>query len=121
MVNSYQLMLFGFDCFHYNNNQKQSQTNSERYFMPLSGSRTYVGFGFGAIQAGLFLYEAFKSGNFGRLVVAEIVPEVVAAIRKADGYFTVNIAHADCVEQARIGPIEIYNPAEPEDRRQLIE
>ena len=32
---------------------------------------TFVGFGFGAIQAGLFLYEAYRSGNFGRLVVAE--------------------------------------------------
>ncbi len=39
--------------------------------MTLTGNRTYVGFGFGAIQAGLFLYEAFQSGNFGRLVVAE--------------------------------------------------
>ena len=27
--------------------------------MALTGHRTFVGFGFGAIQAGLFLYEAF--------------------------------------------------------------
>jgi len=26
--------------------------------------RTFVGFGFGPIQAGLFLYEAFRAGNF---------------------------------------------------------
>ena len=30
--------------------------------------RTFVGFGFGAIQAGLFLYEAQQSGAFTRLV-----------------------------------------------------
>ena len=49
----------------------------------LTGEHTYVGYGFGAIQAGLFMYEAFESGNFGRLVVAEVVPEVVERIREA--------------------------------------
>ena len=42
-------------------------------------TKTFVGFGFGAIQGGLFLYEAFRSGQFRRLVVAEVVPEVVAS------------------------------------------
>jgi len=42
--------------------------------MPLSGKRTFVGFGFGPIQAGLFLYEAFLSGAFRRLVVAGVLP-----------------------------------------------
>ena len=69
--------------------------------MALTGTRTYVGFGFGPIQAGLFVYEAFVSGNFGRLVVAEVLPEVVAAVRKSDGYFSVNIAHPNRVEHAR--------------------
>ncbi len=89
--------------------------------MALTGSSTYVGFGFGAIQSGLFLYEAFRSGAFGRLVVAEVVPEVVAAVRAAGGYYTVNIAHADSVEAARIGPIQIEDPNQPADRRRLIE
>ena len=87
--------------------------------MPLTGEHTYVGFGFGAIQAGLFLYEAFESGNFRRLVVAEVVPEVVEQVRVAGGMFAVNIAHADRIEIAQAGPIEIYNPAEPADREQL--
>jgi hypothetical protein len=30
--------------------------------------RVFVGFGFGAIRGGLFVYEAFRSGNFDRLV-----------------------------------------------------
>ena len=82
--------------------------------------RTYVGFGFGAIQAGLFLYEAFRSGKLTRLVVAEVVPDVVKAVRDAGGFFCVNIAHSDRVENARVGPVEIYNPAEPGDREKLV-
>ena len=88
--------------------------------MGLTGKRTFVGFGFGAIQAGLFLYEAFQSGNFGRLVVAEVVPDVVAAIRAANGFYSVNIAHADHIEQAHVGPIEILNPTDDVDRQALV-
>ena len=87
--------------------------------MALSGTRTYVGFGFGAIQAGLFLYEAFGSGAFRRLVVAEVLPEVVAAVREAQGHFAVNIAHADRVERARVGPVEVEDPAQAVDRERL--
>lgn len=82
--------------------------------------RTFVGFGFGAIQAGLFLYEAFRSGNFERLVTAEVLPDVVADVRQAEGRFVVNIAHADGIESATVGPIEIENPAVEADRRRLI-
>ncbi len=89
--------------------------------MGLTGKHTFVGFGFGAIQAGLFLYEAFRSGNFGRLFVAEVLPDVVAAIRKAGGFYTVNVAHADRAEAVLVGPIEIGNPACSEDRVRLIE
>lgn len=88
--------------------------------MALTGEKTYVGFGFGAIQAGLFLYEAFRSGNFGRLVVVEVVPEVVAEVRAAAGRYLFNIAHADRIETVRIGPVEIYNPHEEGDRERII-
>lgn len=89
--------------------------------MALKGPRTFVGFGFGAIQAGLFLYEAFRSEGFRRLVVAEVVPEVVDALRKSGGDFTVNIAHSDRIEKAEVGPVEIENPASVHDRIRLIE
>lgn len=88
--------------------------------MTLSGTRTFVGFGFGAIQSGLFLYEAFKSGAFRRLVVAEVMPEVVSAVRRADHFYTVNIAWHDWVDSARIGPVEILDPAADADRLQVI-
>jgi mannitol-1-phosphate/altronate dehydrogenase len=88
--------------------------------MALTGKRTFVGFGFGAIQSGLFLYEAFHSGAFRRLVVAEIVPEVVTAVQKEKGNFYINIAHRDQVESARVGPIEIYNPAVESNREDIL-
>ena len=66
--------------------------------MSLSGNRTFVGFGFGAIQAGLFLYEAFRSGNFRRLMVAEVMPKAVMALRQSAGQYAVNVAYYDRVE-----------------------
>ncbi len=87
--------------------------------MGLTGNRTFVGIGFGAIQAGLFLYEAFNSGSFRRLVVSEVMPEQVAAVRRNDGRFRVNIAHPDRVEPVEIGPVEIYDPAKPRSRDAL--
>lgn len=89
--------------------------------MALTGKRTFVGFGFGAIQAGLFLYEAFQSGKFGRLVVAEILPDVVGAVRRAGGCYSANVAHSDRIEAALIGPVEIENPAAKTDCVRLIE
>lgn len=86
-----------------------------------SAEGTFVGFGFGAIQAGVFLYEAWRSGNFARLVVAEVMQEVVDAVRANDGYYTLNLAHADHVETVQVGPVEIFNPAVAEDRVTLLE
>ena len=88
--------------------------------MTLTGEKIFVGFGFGAIQAGLFLYEAERSDNFGRLVVAEVVPEVVADLRKADGYYGLYIAHAERVETVSVGPVEILDPASPDERAALV-
>ena len=81
--------------------------------------KTFVGFGFGAIQGGLFLYEAFRSGKFERLVVAEVVPEVVAAVRRAQGCYSVNIATRTGIEVRKVSGVEILNPAVPEDERIL--
>jgi mannitol-1-phosphate 5-dehydrogenase len=85
------------------------------------GGLTFVGFGLGAIQAGLFLAEAQASGAFGRLVVAEVLGDVVAAVRSAGGMVTVNVAHANRVEAVQVGPIEIYDPAQEGDRAALVQ
>ena len=89
--------------------------------MPLTGHRTFVGFGFGAIQAGLFLYEAFRSGGFGRLVVGEVVPEAVETLRRGGGYYAINVAHHNRVELARIGPVQIEDPAASPDLARLVD
>ncbi len=88
--------------------------------MSLTGGRTFVGFGFGAIQAGLFLYEAFGSGAFGKLVVAEVVPDMVAAVRSAGGSYSLNVAHRDRIERLSVGPVQIENPAVEGDRGRLV-
>jgi len=85
------------------------------------GQPTFVGLGFGPIQGGLFLYEAFRSGNFGRLVVAEVVPDTVDAVRSSGGCYAVNIAHPDRIEAGRIGPIEIGLPASESDRELIVQ
>ncbi len=89
--------------------------------MALEGEHTCVGFGFGPIQAGLFLLEAFRSGNFRRLVVAEINPLIVGELRRADGFYAVNIAHPDHIEAEHVGPVEVLNPNDPADRSALID
>ena len=81
--------------------------------------RTFVGFGFGAIQGGLFLFEAFYSRNFKRLVVAEVMADVVEAVRKGGGRYRVNVATPSGIERHDICGVEIYNPRVPEDRKAL--
>ena len=81
----------------------------------------FVGFGFGAIQSGLFLYEAYRADPGRKLYVAEVVPEVVSAVRAAGGVCTVNIAQSDRIENARIEGITIGNPHEVDDRQRLID
>lgn len=83
--------------------------------------RTFVGFGFGAIQAGLFLYEASRSGNFSRLVVGEVVPAAVEAVVNAGGRYAVNIAWADRVVAEEVGPVEILHTASESGRAVLID
>jgi len=86
-----------------------------------SRRRTFVGFGFGPIQAGLFLYEAFRSGGFGRLVVAEVAPDLVQAVRKAGGRFSVNIAHSDRIEREQIGRVDIEDPDSRSGQVRLVD
>ncbi len=87
--------------------------------MSTATQRTFVGFGFGAIQGGLFLYEAHRSGNFGRLVVAEVVPEVVEAVRRSGGCYRVNVATRTGIEVHEVPGIEIFNPLVLDDAAKL--
>ena len=79
----------------------------------------FVGFGFGPIQSGLFAKEAFQSGNFRRIVVAEIDQLLVDAVRANGGTYDVNIATVDGIEKLRIDNVELLNPDNPKDRAAL--
>ena len=81
----------------------------------------FTGFGFGPIQAGLFVKEAFGSGNFSRIVVSEIDQTLVDAVRANKGSYYVNVAKADGVDVQRINGVELLNPSVPKDRRILLD
>ncbi|MEK9773780.1 MAG: hypothetical protein VW576_09485 [Opitutae bacterium] len=81
---------------------------------------SFVGFGFGAIQGGLFLPFAKKSGNFDRLVVAEIEPEIIEGVRANKGSYSCNVAHADRVEFITMDGVEVLNPTDADDREALV-
>lgn len=83
-------------------------------------TKTFLGFGFGPIQSGLFLYEAAKSGNFDRLVVAEIAEDMVGGLRRSAGRYSINIAESDRVRSQVIDGVEAYNPTAAADRAPLV-
>jgi mannitol-1-phosphate 5-dehydrogenase len=79
----------------------------------------FAGFGFGPIQAGLFAKEAFQSGNFRRIVAAEIDQRLVDAVRSNHGTYYVNVAGSDGIETVRIDGVELLNPTDPSDSTAL--
>ena len=82
--------------------------------------KTFVGFGFGPIMSGLFLYEAFKSRNFSRFVAADVDTELVDRVRENSGYYNTNVAAQNGIRHEKIGKIEIYNPLNESDRNAIV-
>jgi mannitol-1-phosphate/altronate dehydrogenase len=80
-----------------------------------------TGFGFGPIQGGLFAKEAFQSGNFTRIVIAEIDADLVDAVRANKASYYVNVAKADGIEPLRIENVELLNPNVTVDRESLLD
>jgi len=79
----------------------------------------FTGFGFGPIQAGLFVKEAHQSGNFSRIVIAEIDQQLVDAVRTNNGSYYVNVAKPDGIDVAKIDNVELLNPNVPRDNQTL--
>jgi mannitol-1-phosphate 5-dehydrogenase len=84
-------------------------------------NKTFVGYGFGPIQSGLMLYEAYRSGHFDRFVVSEIDDALVDALASAGGAYTVNIARPDRIDRYRLEGIELYSPRRADHREALLE
>jgi mannitol-1-phosphate 5-dehydrogenase len=87
----------------------------------MMSEHVFTGFGFGPIQGGLFIKEAFQSGNFRRIVVSEIDAELVNAVRANKGSYYINVAKPDGIEILQIDNIELLNPNVTEDRRILLQ
>ena len=81
----------------------------------------FTGFGFGPIQGGLFAKEAFQSGNFTRIVAAEIDARLVDAVRANNGSYYVNVAKADGIEVLKIDNVVLLNPNVTADKKSLLE
>jgi mannitol-1-phosphate 5-dehydrogenase len=90
--------------------------------MTATGKR-FVGFGFGAIQSALFLYEARRGGQFraAGFTIAEVDKDLVRALRASAGRYTINIAHPDGIEHAEISGVELLDPTAAPDRAQLLD
>ena len=81
----------------------------------------FAGFGFGPIQSGLFVDEAYASSNFSRIVVAETDQRLVDAVRANGGSYSVNVARKDRIDVVNIHNIELLNPTIESERNKLIE
>ncbi len=80
-----------------------------------------TGFGFGPIQGGLFVKEAFQSGDFTRLIVAEVDHRLVDAVKANKGSYYINVAGANGIETLKIDNVELLNPNLPLDKQILLQ
>jgi mannitol-1-phosphate 5-dehydrogenase len=87
----------------------------------IGGPRRLVGLGFGAIQAGLFVYEAQRTGGYLPPLVVDVRADLVHGVRAARGICRLNIARADQVDVAEIGPLAIADATVAADRRRVVD
>ena len=83
--------------------------------MQVFDKKTFLGFGLGAVQSGLMLFEAFKSNNFNKYVILEVNEEIVNAVRKWGNKIVINTARKNGIVKTVISGFEIYNPNDPID------
>jgi len=79
------------------------------------------GFGFGAIQGGLFVKEAYSSAHFSRIVVSEIDAALVDAVKANRGCYYVNVAGKNGIDRVKVENIEMLNPNVPNDKNILLD
>ena len=82
-------------------------------------AKTFIGIGAGPIQTGIYVAGA-ADGGFDRIVLAEVEPTLVAALKKHRS-ITVNTAEAERITTRTYENIEVFNPNDPADLPQLID
>jgi mannitol-1-phosphate/altronate dehydrogenase len=83
--------------------------------------KTYAGFGFGPIQSALFLYEAYRTGNFSRFAVVDIDEGLIEAVRENGGRYIVNIARQERIDKATVEGVELFNSTVAGEAEQFVE
>jgi len=89
--------------------------------MPFTGTTRFFGFGFGAIQAGLFLYEAYQCGQYSPPLVVDIRADLVESLRSNAGHYRLNIARLDRIDSVDVGPVEVADSTQASDRTRIVE
>lgn len=72
------------------------------------GKKSFFGFGMGALQCGLFLLEAKRSGRFGHITLCEIDPQVVAACKGRP--LTINVAGENGLAAVTVEDVTVLHP-----------
>ena len=85
------------------------------------GTRRLVVLGFGAIGAGLFAYEAHRSGAYASPLVVDVQADLVAGLRAGGGRFRLNIARADGIDRTELGSVDVADPMNAADRERIVE
>ena len=88
--------------------------------MGFGGQRRLVVFGFGPIGAGLFGYEAFRTGDYAPPVVVDVQVPLVDALRRNGGHYGLNVAQAGGIDTHVIGPVAAANPLDAADRGRIV-
>lgn len=89
--------------------------------MAFTGSTRFAGFGFGAIQAGLFLYEAHQCGQYSSPLVVDVRADLVESLRSNAGHYRLNIARRDRIDTVDVGPVAVADSTQTCDRTRIVE
>jgi len=84
------------------------------------GDRRLVVFGFGPIGAGLFVYEAFRTGDYAPPIVVDVQTPLVDALRRNGGQYALNVAQSAGIDSHVIGPVAPMNPLGAVDRDRIV-
>jgi len=87
----------------------------------MNRDHVFAGFGFGPIQASIFTRDAARAGTFSEIVVAEIDPRLVGAIRSNGNRYALNIATSSRVEVEEVPDVVLLDPAQQRDARRLTD